>query len=400
MIAAKCTQCGANITVDDTKEAGICEFCGTAFITEKVINNYNITNNFNIDNANITVTTTNIEGRLSAAEKLVNNGFLEDAQTLLYQLINEFPEDYRPCFFFAKNAYEYRNVSLDDNEYFLKARALADMAGLKIINEYYSKFKSSVYDTNPTIVNFCEKADLSKLYYCYLKWYYSQTLDDSIGDGVSEGYGYWGFEPVNGKPTIVMYTKNKKYGYVRNELSENNRNCTISAKVHNKKVIAAICCENGFAWLPEYVKNEITLKCDVLGYDTTCRLYITQFNDGKAVYNDAPEDMVYGDVFRAQSTDLDKTNITKGCYIASCVYGSYDCPQVWTLRRYRDNTLASTWYGRAFIHIYYAISPTIVKWFGNTQWFKNLWKNKLDKMVSNLKSNGVKDTPYQDQNWR
>lgn len=89
-----------------------------------------------------------------------------------------------------------------------------------------------------------------------------------------------------------------------------------------------------------------------------------------------------------------------GCYVATCVYGSYDCPQVWTLRRYRDNTLASTWYGRAFIRTYYAISPTIVKWFGNTQWFKNLWKNKLDKMVFNLRSNGVEDTPYQDKDWR
>ena len=42
LTAAKCTNCGANIKVDETKEAGICEFCGTAFITEKVINNYDI----------------------------------------------------------------------------------------------------------------------------------------------------------------------------------------------------------------------------------------------------------------------------------------------------------------------------------------------------------------------
>ena len=46
-----------------------------------------------------------------------------------------------------------------------------------------------------------------------------------------------------------------------------------------------------------------------------------------------------------------------GCYVATAVYGSYDCPQVWTLRRYRDYTLAETWYGRAFIRTYYAISP-------------------------------------------
>lgn len=90
---------------------------------------------------------------------------------------------------------------------------------------------------------------------------------------------------------------------------------------------------------------------------------------------------------------------TGGCYVATAVYGSYDCPQVWTLRRYRDYTLAETWYGRAFIHTYYAISPTLVKWFGHTEWFKKMWKGKLDRMVENLRADGVEDTPYEDRNW-
>ncbi len=88
-----------------------------------------------------------------------------------------------------------------------------------------------------------------------------------------------------------------------------------------------------------------------------------------------------------------------GCYVATCVYGSYDCPQVWTLRRYRDNSLAKTWYGRAFIHTYYAISPTLVKWFGETKWFKKMWKGTLDRMVANLQSEGVESTPYEDKEW-
>lgn len=88
-----------------------------------------------------------------------------------------------------------------------------------------------------------------------------------------------------------------------------------------------------------------------------------------------------------------------GCYVATAVYGSYDCPQVWTLRRYRDYTLAETWYGRAFIRTYYAISPTLVKWFGHTEWFKKMWKGKLDRMVADLNAEGVKDTPYEDRNW-
>lgn len=88
-----------------------------------------------------------------------------------------------------------------------------------------------------------------------------------------------------------------------------------------------------------------------------------------------------------------------GCYVATAVYGSYDCPEVWTLRRYRDYTLAETWYGRAFIKTYYAISPTLVKWFGHTEWFKKMWKGKLDHMVAELQSEGVESTPYEDKIW-
>lgn len=88
-----------------------------------------------------------------------------------------------------------------------------------------------------------------------------------------------------------------------------------------------------------------------------------------------------------------------GCYVATAVYGSYDCPQVWTLRRFRDYTLSKTWYGRAFIRTYYAISPTLVKWFGHTGWFKRMWKGKLDRLVVSLNAGGVEDTPYEDQCW-
>ena len=85
-----------------------------------------------------------------------------------------------------------------------------------------------------------------------------------------------------------------------------------------------------------------------------------------------------------------------GCYIATAVYGSYDCPQVWTLRRFRDFKLANSAGGRLFIKAYYAISPTLVRWFGKTAWFNRLWRRKLNKMVDNMQKNGYADTPYND----
>ena len=87
------------------------------------------------------------------------------------------------------------------------------------------------------------------------------------------------------------------------------------------------------------------------------------------------------------------------CYVATAVYGSYDCPEVWTLRRFRDDTLAETWYGRAFVKTYYAISPTLVKWFGHTEWFKKMWRGTLDRMVNKLQTKGFESTPYEDKEW-
>jgi len=85
-----------------------------------------------------------------------------------------------------------------------------------------------------------------------------------------------------------------------------------------------------------------------------------------------------------------------GCYVATCVYGSYDCPEVWTLRRFRDNELSSSWFGRIFIRIYYAVSPKIVELFGNKKWFNVLWKPIIDKIVCKLRNRGIDSSPYLD----
>ena len=103
------------------------------------------------------------------------------------------------------------------------------------------------------------------------------------------------------------------------------------------------------------------------------------------------------DAYKEQQKASQQGSGGEGCYIATCVYGSYDCPEVWTLRRYRDDTLSATWYGRTFIRIYYAVSPTIVKWFGHTNWFHKLWRGKLNRRVEKLQASGFESTPYQDR---
>ena len=78
------------------------------------------------------------------------------------------------------------------------------------------------------------------------------------------------------------------------------------------------------------------------------------------------------------------TSSGEGCYIATCVYGSYDAPEVLTLRRFRDEILKKHMLGRAFIRCYYAISPHLVKCFGESEWFHRFWRKRLDGMVERL----------------
>ena len=44
LVAAKCTNCGAALTVDPGQQAAVCSYCGMPYIVEKAIQNYNITN--------------------------------------------------------------------------------------------------------------------------------------------------------------------------------------------------------------------------------------------------------------------------------------------------------------------------------------------------------------------
>lgn len=95
-VAAKCTQCGGSLQVDDSKDAGICPFCGTAFVTEKVIKNYN----FNITNNIDTVIVQNNE---KAGLKERCQAYLEvqnyyELYNFAYKAIGEYPNE---LFFYA-----------------------------------------------------------------------------------------------------------------------------------------------------------------------------------------------------------------------------------------------------------------------------------------------------------
>ena len=68
LVPATCTSCGAQLTVDNTKDAAICEYCNTPYIVEKAINNYTISGNSNISIHNAVI---NVQGAPSVDNLLL-----------------------------------------------------------------------------------------------------------------------------------------------------------------------------------------------------------------------------------------------------------------------------------------------------------------------------------------
>ena len=129
-IPARCTQCGANIEVDDTKDAGICKHCGTAFVTEKAINNYNtyVTNDFT--GANVNYVTNDFTGAdVNIVGGDVNNYIIIGENALISENYQE--------------AYEYANKALEIDAMCPKAWLLK----MKVLS---AQINTDKYDKNKT----------------------------------------------------------------------------------------------------------------------------------------------------------------------------------------------------------------------------------------------------------
>lgn len=218
----------------------------------------------------------------------------------------------------------------------------------------------------------------------------------NIKVGWQDYNGYWHYEPNHAGGVSVGWkfqntgTKSIKYAsffFIPYNSVGDAVGCSITGK-----------SEDGGKFTGPLEPNQITdgIHLENLWYNNSIRsVKITKVY---IQYMDGTEETVLG----SQVTQI--SGGTGGsasgcCYVATAVYDSYNCPEVWTLRRYRDYKLAENWYGRAFVRLYYAISPSLVRKFGKTEWFKKMWRGKLDKMVKKLQAEGYESTPYEDKVW-
>ena len=130
IVPAKCTQCGATIEVDNTLEASVCKYCGSAFVVEKAITNHtnSFTNNINANNVNVyNIVNENVKGELTIHSytgsylvnpsiKIYKNGEhivnISKGETLKLN-INEDCEITFKCMFRKTKYFAKKNVSKD-----------------------------------------------------------------------------------------------------------------------------------------------------------------------------------------------------------------------------------------------------------------------------------------------
>ncbi|MCL2370599.1 MAG: tetratricopeptide repeat protein [Firmicutes bacterium] len=141
LVAAKCTECGAAIEVEETKDAGICSFCGTAFVTQKAINEHHthVTKH-------ITKNVFGVDGK--SAEDFYANGetFLklkewEKAEEAFEQAKTIEPSNYLGWLGLARTATrDFSNINSNTYiEYLDKALAVANNDEKEIINKAFER---------------------------------------------------------------------------------------------------------------------------------------------------------------------------------------------------------------------------------------------------------------------
>jgi len=452
MKALICPQCGANIDLDDTREFGFCTYCGAKIqLVEKVcvehtgsasINCSPIVENLckkgfiSIDRGDFSAAAKDFEkaSEYDCEDTAVIIGKMLVSADDYYNLLKRKYPEISEC---EKNFINSNNCKLfflcylnyDDKErvdYVLER--FPEVLSLEVLNCGFEKKDRLIGNTyrNSIHINYREKV--------------SKILEKGRKTDIIEYLLKAGFTPTEifnclhlnaynlehsskseGKDIYYMY----EYHLSVIPLHVFHRLLTEGLTTNTKVLFLKPYNDDGYI---KHVEKEITL-CDFLSRSMYTRHinYIDANAPSKEErYKEIERVVPKNDSFKEESKaayenvkkrsaidrEIKNPNIRylnainevypdtvpkkSGCYIATCVYGSYDCPQVWTLRRFRDSVLVKTWYGKLFILLYYTISPKIVKTFGNTEWFKKLWIGLLNKIVNSLNQKGFSDNQYYD----
>ena len=97
IVQAKCEGCGGILEVDSSLKAAICKYCGSAYVVQDAINNYNSVTNVEYLHANVVnvIDDSSSKARLEAADTYLKLGKYDDAYKEYNTVSKLTPQDYR-----------------------------------------------------------------------------------------------------------------------------------------------------------------------------------------------------------------------------------------------------------------------------------------------------------------
>ncbi len=360
LVKAQCTNCNGMLEVDSSKDAAICPHCGTPYIVDKAIQQFKIYNTNVIQNASF-VGESEEKRLIDSANGYLKLGNFASAVDSYQELTRLYPHKFEYWWGLAKLYMDKNNTRLASyrfdkeifNYAFENATKLANSDQKQMINSMYNSFENDMKDWSGLYSRFETLASLAE----YLS---------------------------NNK--IVLMNEDKSAQII---------------PAGESLMLKKLLVDRGDKyWRCIMPIRKMDMKTGMISYDVVDHHNYDIFFDSTLKYSQERGEYIFqgrNSLNNHVETYIFKETVKKeGCYIATCVYGSYDCPEVWTLRRFRDNSLAHTVAGKGFIKAYYATSPTLVKWFGKTKLFQRFWRGLLDKMVKKLNEKGIEDTRYYD----
>ena len=79
------------------------------------------------------------------------------------------------------------------------------------------------------------------------------------------------------------------------------------------------------------------------------------------------------------------------CFIATAAYGNYEAPEVLVLRQFRDEKLLKTLSGRAFVKLYYSVSPFFATIISKSELLKKSVRQYFLEPIVNKLQRQMKD---------
>ena len=341
IVNAKCPNCGASIQLDDERKEGFCSYCGSKVEVEEA-QKLMIQGTVKVD------TSDELANLYQVARRAKDAGNSENAQKYYDMILVKDPNSWEATFYTTYyQAMQCKIAEIQSAAYSVCncEEAVLELVKSGVKQDEFKNVLSEIYVKLSTLSSMLFNASKSHLdgiksIQVQMQFLQGHIYDSSASAQMMYDYG-----------TLVESKFGEEFGYI-----------------------------SALAW-----KDGVNIHKEYIGH--------LKEKDGniKIIEEYTQKIQKYDSEYKRPEID------TGGCYVATSIYGSYDCPQVWTLRRFRDDTLDTFWFGRCFIKMYYAISPTLVKWFGESAIFKGVFTPILDKMVKSLKNNGVSDKPYNDK---